>query len=134
MKRRIPARRKVATVLSLIDDEQPKIAMGLTAGLPEFSTLADVQREIEWYQSNQDRELFMWQDPLSKHYTVVIGVEQVYSSVIVRLIAFGPEVDDAHRKAVGHDIYQALQQRYPKQAIMGTISNQKIVSGWAAYE
>ncbi|QEA34944.1 reductase [Weissella soli] len=121
-------------MLSLIDDEQPKIAMGLTAGLPEFSTLAGVQREIEWYQSNQDRELFMWQDPLSKHYTVVIGVEQVYSSVIVRLIAFGPEVDDAHRKAVGHDIYQALQQRYPKQAIMGTISNQKIVSGWAAYE
>lgn len=121
-------------MLSLIDDEQPKIAMGLTAGLAEFSTLADVQREIEWYQGNSDRELFMWQDPISKHYTVVIGIEQVYSSVIVRLIAFGPEVERADRNAVGHEIYEALQQRYPKRTIMGTIGNQKIVSGWAANE
>ncbi|MCM0582260.1 hypothetical protein H9L19_00570 [Weissella diestrammenae] len=117
-------------MLVIVSDEQPKIAMGLMSYIPSLPTYAEVTRELQWYQVSDARTLMLWKDPITKHFTAVLGVEEVYDAVLLRLVAFGPEVPVVERQKVGHDIYTALSNWFPELTLMGTITTQKLVNEW----
>ena len=117
-------------MLVVVRKDQPKIAMGLLSYLPRLQTVAAVQREVEWYRAQDQRELLLWQDPETQHYVAVLGVEKLFNTVVLRLIVFGSEVPITNRAAMGADIYQYLQSRYPDYVIMGTIATQPQLTVW----
>ncbi|MDR3240721.1 MAG: hypothetical protein LBT37_00930 [Lactobacillaceae bacterium] len=117
-------------MLVIVSEDQPKIAMGLMSYIPNLPTYNEVAREVKWYQFSDDRTLMLWKDPESKHFTTVLGVEKVATSVLVRLVAFGPETSVNERKKVGHAIYQALENWFPESTVMGTIMTQELVNEW----
>lgn len=120
-------------MLVVVRKDQPKIAMGLLSYLPRLHDVASVQREIEWYQASDAREILLWQSPETQHYVAVLGVESVFDSIVLRLIVFGPEVPGTSRTAVGSEIYEAMKLRYPDKTIVGTISTQPILTEWRKY-
>jgi len=117
-------------MLVAVRKDQPKIAMGLLSYLPRLQTVAAVQREVEWYRAQDQRELLMWQDPDTQHYVTVLGIEKLFNTVVLRLIVFGSEVPLVQRDALGVAIYRYLQLRYPQQVIMGTIETQPLLTAW----
>ncbi|MFL1695563.1 hypothetical protein ACJQWY_01940 [Weissella kandleri] len=121
-------------MLVAVTENQPKIAMGLMSYIDDFATYTDVQREIQWYHANQHRQLLLWKDPMTRHMTAVIGIEEIGKCVLVRLIAFGSEIVPYEQQLVGGEIYGALQNYYPKAFIMGTIRTQAILRQWEAYQ
>lgn len=120
-------------MLVVVRKDQPKIAMGLLSYLPSLHDVASVQREIEWYQASEAREILLWQSTETQHYVAVLGVEAVFDSIVLRLVVFGPEVPVTSRIAVGSDIYEAMKLRYPDKTIVGTISTQPILTEWRKY-
>ncbi|MDR3190885.1 MAG: reductase [Lactobacillaceae bacterium] len=119
-------------MLIVVQDEQPKIAMGLMSYIPKLNNLAAVKREIDWYHADKSRDLLLWREPDTMHYVAVLGVEKVYDSVLLRMLAFGTEVNPENKAQVGKAIYQGLLSRYPDKFIMGTIATQEIINEWYA--
>ncbi|MFL4499546.1 reductase [Weissella sp. MSCH1] len=117
-------------MLVVVRKDQPKIAMGLLSYLPRLHDVASVQREIEWYQADDCRDILLWQSPITQHYVAVVGIEKIFDSAVLRLVVFGPEVADNERNQVGAEIYEALQMRYADKVLVGTIATQPILTEW----
>ncbi len=62
--------------------------------------------------------------------TALVGIEEAYHTIVVRLIVVGAEVPRNRRRAVRQVVLDALQQQYPNQVIMGTMTTQKMITRW----
>ncbi|QIL50828.1 hypothetical protein G7084_05565 [Weissella coleopterorum] len=117
-------------MLVMVSETQPKIAMGLMSHVDNLPTFVEIQREVNWYHADSNRHLMLWKDPKTRHFTAVIGVEEMDEILILQLVAFGPEVANYEQKLVGREIYAALSNWFPKTTLMGTIRTQKILNEW----
>ncbi|KRN33376.1 hypothetical protein [Weissella halotolerans] len=113
-----------------VKKDQPKIAIGLLSYLPAFHKFAAAQQEYAWYQADSKRDLLLWQDEATHHMTALVGIEEAYHTIVVRLIVVGAEVPRNRRRAVRQVVLDALQQQYPNQVIMGTMTTQKMITRW----
>jgi riboflavin biosynthesis RibT protein len=110
--------------------DQQKIAMGLLSYLPELPNIAAFQREIDWYDASDNRKMLLWQDENTHHYTVFIGVELAFSSVVVERVVFSPEVSELELAKTGTKVLNALQARFQDLTIVGTVATQGILTEW----
>ena len=117
-------------MLVIVRKDQSKIVMGLLSYSPNLADIAAVQREYDWYQSDDSRDILLWRDEETHHFTVLLGVAQVYNSLVIRHIVFSPEVLDRQKRTLGKRIYKALQAQYPDKVLMGSITTQKYVMAW----
>ena len=117
-------------MLIIVRKDQSKIVMGLLSYSPNLTDIVAVQREYDWYQSDDNRDILLWRDENTHHFTVLLVVASVYNSVVIRRIVFSPEVRHDQKLELGSKIYQALQYQYPDQVIMGSIATQKYVTKW----
>lgn len=117
-------------MLIIVRKDQSKIVMGLLSYSPNLPDILAVQREYDWYQSDNNRDILLWRDENTHHFTVLLGVARVYNSLVIRRIVFSPEVQPKQKLKLGRKIYQALQSQYPDQVIMGSIATQKFVTKW----
>jgi riboflavin biosynthesis RibT protein len=121
-------------MLVVARQDQQKIAMGLLSYLPELPNVAAFQRELDWYQQSDTREVLLWQDTKTQHYVAFLGIELAHAAVIVRQVIFSPEIEMVARDALGAVILQALAGRYTGQTIMGTVASQPILTKWRQAE
>lgn len=117
-------------MLVIVRKDQSKIVMGLLSYSPGLADIAAVQREYDWYQSDDSRDILLWRDEDTHHFTVLLGVARAYNAIVIRHIVFSPEVLDRQKHMLGKQIYEALKAQYPDKVVMGSITTQKYVMAW----
>ncbi|GEA94626.1 hypothetical protein [Weissella viridescens] len=117
-------------MLITVREDQLKIAMGLLSYLPEYKNIATTQREIDWYQNNPNRSLLLWQDPESRHFVAMVGIEYMYHAVVIRQLVYGVEVPPTDRLKVRQEMLDALDRQNQDLVLMGTVRIQHVVNDW----
>lgn len=118
-------------MLNIVKKDQEKIAIGLLSYLPRFREFHRAQREFNWYESNpNERQLLLWRNNDTNHYSAIIGVEFAYGNVVVCLLAFGVDVPRHERRKRMFEILDALQRSYHGQMILGTMRTQDLITEW----
>ena len=106
-------------MLVIVRKDQSKIVMGLLSYSPGLA-----------YQSDDSRDILLWRDEDTHHFTVLLGVARAYNAIVIRHIVFSPEVLDRQKHMLGKQIYEALKAQYPDKVVMGSITTQKYVMAW----
>jgi len=118
-------------MLNTIKKEQEKIAIGLLSYLPRFREFQLAQREYIWYESHpRERQLLIWRNNDTNHFSAVLGIEFAYGNVVVSVLAFGADVPKNERRTQMFDIFDALQQMYRDKMILGTTRTQRLITKW----
>lgn len=118
-------------MLNIVKKDQEKIAIGLLSYLPRFREFYRAQREFNWYESNQnDRQLLLWRNNDTNHFSAIVGVEFAYGNVVVCLLAFGADVPKNEQRERMFDILDSLQRSFHGQMILGTLRTQELITKW----
>lgn len=103
-----------------------KIAMGLLSFIPDLKEFSRLESEIEWYQDDENRILYLWKDENSD-FTGIIGVEISDDIVVVRQIALTPAQRDTD---IYYTILDELAAMYPDKKMMGSLDVAPIITKW----
>ncbi|AIG65670.1 reductase [Weissella tructae] len=118
-------------MFNVVKKDQEKIAIGLLSYLPRFRKFEHAQREFAWYEANpQERQLLLWRNNDTNHFSAIVGIEFAYGNVVVCLLAFGADVPKKARRKHMIEIFDALQQTYHDQVILGTFRTQRLITKW----
>ena len=85
-------------MLVMVSETQPKIAMGLMSHVDNLPTFVEIQREVNWYHANSNRHLMLWKDPKTRHFTAVIGVEEMEVTDEVFRSKYARQFDQAENR------------------------------------
>ncbi|HJE87165.1 N-acetyltransferase [Levilactobacillus brevis] len=103
-----------------------KIAMGLLSLMPSFKDWDRLQRELAWYQSSDERTLYLWKDD-HDDFAGAVGTQVQGDYLIVQLVTLMPDKD------LTENTWQLLDQlakTLPTKRLMGTLSTAKIIAKW----
>ncbi|NLR08553.1 MULTISPECIES: N-acetyltransferase [Lactobacillaceae] len=103
-----------------------KIAMGLLSLMPSLKDWDRLQRELAWYQSSEERTLYLWKDD-HDDFAGVVGTQVQGDYLIVQLLTLMPDKD------LTENTWQLLDQlakTLPTKRLMGTLSTAKIIAKW----
>lgn len=118
-------------MLNIVKKDQAKIAIGLLSYLPRFREFHRAQREFNWYEANpNDRQLLLWRNNDTNHYSAIVGIEFAYGNVVVCLLAFGADVPKNERRDRMFEIMDALQRSFHGKMILGTLRTQELITKW----
>lgn len=104
-----------------------KITMGLLSFIPDFKDIQRLNDEMEWYDREADRQLYLWSSEETSDFIGVIGVEAGEEMVLLRHIAINPSY---RNEGISLDMLNALEELYPNQKIISTLETGQIVAKW----
>lgn len=107
-------------------NDYQKIAMGLLSFIPDLKDFARLKQEIDWYQAEDNRALFLWKNE-DEDFTGIIGVELNDEFIIVRQIAVSPA---QRNEGVTYKMLTALSERLPNLKLMGNMETSSFVTKW----
>ncbi|EKW98594.1 putative acetyltransferase [Ligilactobacillus saerimneri 30a] len=107
-------------------NDYQKIAMGLLSFIPDLKDFARLKQEIDWYQAEDNRALFLWKNE-DEDFTGIIGVELNDEFIIVRQIAVSPA---QRNEGVTYKMLTALSERLPNLKLMGNMETASFVTKW----
>lgn len=107
-------------------NDYQKIAMGLLSFIPDLKDFARLKQEIDWYQAEDNRALFLWKNE-DEDFTGIIGVELNDEFIIVRQIAVSPA---QRNEGVTYKMLTALSERFPNLKLMGNMETSSFVTKW----
>lgn len=107
-------------------NDYAKIAMGLLSFIPDLKTLSNLQNELDWYEAQTNRTLFLWKNQYGD-FSGIVGIEELDDFVLLRHIAVTPTLRDG---TLVYTILDALAQRYPKAKIMGNLDTATLLAKW----
>ncbi|MFC6171516.1 N-acetyltransferase [Loigolactobacillus jiayinensis] len=103
-----------------------KIAMGLLSFIPDLNDVSHLKAEIDWYQEQTGRQLFLWKNATGD-IAGVVGVEQNKDYLIIRHLSLSPSDRD---EGNSFTILDELGQLYPELKLMGTIATAPLIGKW----
>ena len=107
-------------------DSYKKIAMGLLSFIPDLKDISHLQTELDWYQKDASRFLYLWKNE-NGDFSGVVGFELVNKQVIVRHIALSPA---ERNEGVTYKILDELATLYPEAKMMGSLEIAGIITKW----
>ncbi|WP_432740078.1 N-acetyltransferase [Ligilactobacillus agilis] len=107
-------------------DSYKKIAMGLLSFIPDLKDISHLQTELDWYQKDGSRFLYLWKNE-NGDFSGVVGFELVNKQVIVRHIALSPA---ERNEGVTYKILDELANLYPEAKMMGSLEIAAIITKW----
>ena len=107
-------------------DSYKKIAMGLLSFIPDLKDISHLQTELDWYQKDASRFLYLWKNE-NGDFSGVVGFELVNKQVIVRHIALSPA---ERNEGVTYKILDELANLYPESKMMGSLEIAAIITKW----
>lgn len=114
----------------LAKNAEPKILMGMLSYEADLDTLDKVNREIEWYDHEPQRELLLWHDEETDSFPTCIGLDTVFDTVLLRRVIFSPSVNHIEQVSLGAAMLHDLALRFPDQTVLGTIATQRFINEW----
>ncbi|KRM08269.1 MAG: GNAT family N-acetyltransferase [Liquorilactobacillus ghanensis] len=107
-------------------NDYQKIAMGLLSFIPDLKELSHLKAELQWYQGEENRVLFLWKNQ-NGDFTGVIGVEITADILMVRHIAVSPA---ERNEGISFQMLDALDQSYQNRKMMGSMETAGLISKW----
>lgn len=104
-----------------------KITMGLLSFIPDLKDIQRLNDEMDWYEREENRQLYLWSSKETSDFIGVIGVEAGEEMVLLRHIAINPSY---RNEGISFDMLNALEEMYPKQKIISTLETGQIVAKW----
>ena len=108
------------------NEDYKKIAMGLLSYVPDLKDPARIEEELEWYEANESRQLYLWKSNETGNLIGLVGVE-VEELVLLRHISIDPSY---RNEGLSYLILDALQERYKEQTIVSTLVTASVISKW----
>ncbi|GEK90960.1 GNAT family N-acetyltransferase [Alkalibacterium kapii] len=104
-----------------------KITMGLLSYVPDLKDTARLTKEMEWYDQEENRQLFLWKSEETKDLAGVLGIEEDEEIILLRHIAINPSYRE---EGMAYSMLSALQKMYENKRIVGTIETAALVTKW----
>jgi len=104
-----------------------KITMGLLSYMPDLKETSRLTKEMEWYDQEENRQLFLWKSEETGDLAGVIGIEEDEEIVLLRHIAVNPSYRE---EGMAYNMLNALSKLYTSKRIVGTIETASIVTKW----
>lgn len=103
-----------------------KIAMGLFSLLKDSEDLKYLNQEMKWYESSEDRKIYLWKDQY-ENWSCLIGIEEKDNLIIIRRIIFTPDSknDNSLFKMMGE-----LNELFAGKKFTGTFETTKSIEKW----
>lgn len=108
------------------NEDYKKIAMGLLSYLPDLKEPSRIEEEIEWYEAEDFRQLYLWKSNETGNLIGLVGVE-VEDLVLLRHISIDPSY---RNEGLSYKMLDAVKERYPEQTIVSTLETASIISAW----
>jgi len=109
------------------NDDYEKIVMGLLSYIDDLKETSRVTEEVELYETNENRELYLWQSQETENLIGVAGVEIEEDLVLLRHISIDPSF---RNEGLTYKILDALDEKYPERKIVSTLETASIISKW----
>ncbi|GEL88782.1 hypothetical protein [Pediococcus parvulus] len=103
-----------------------KIVMGLLSFIPGLKDIDRINHELEWYATNDDRNLYLQKNE-SGDFIGLVGVEKQDHYLMIHHLAFIPQ---QQTEANESDIFDSLANYYPDLQMMGTIETTPALARW----
>lgn len=108
------------------NEDYKKIAMGLLSYVPDLKELSRIEEEIEWYEAEDFRQLYLWKSSETGNLIGIVGVE-VEDLVLLRHISIDPSY---RNEGLSYKILDAVKDRYSEKTIVSTLGTASIISAW----
>lgn len=103
-----------------------KVAMGLLSLVDGLGDMDLVEQQLNWYNENENRRLFLYRDD-NNNWTGLVGVEERAGQLIIHQIICTPS---DHEQAIYNQMLDELNESYPKLKIIASFSNRIICLKW----
>lgn len=107
-----------------------KIAMGLLSFIPDLKEIANLQTEIEWYEGDTDRILYLWKNE-NGDFTGIVGTEINDDFIMVRHISVTPA---ERNQGVSFLMLDELAALYPEKKLMGNLEASSLITKWEQHD
>ncbi|HZK46379.1 MAG TPA: GNAT family N-acetyltransferase [Atopostipes sp.] len=108
------------------NDDFKKIAMGLLSYVPDLKEPSRIEEEIEWYESEDYRQLYLWKSEETGNLIGLVGIE-VEELVLLRHISIDPSY---RNEGLSFEILDALKDQYPEKTLVSTLETASLISSW----
>ncbi|MGB3159922.1 GNAT family N-acetyltransferase [Carnobacterium sp.] len=104
-----------------------KITMGLMSFIPDFKEVSRLKFELDWYNQEESRKLFLWRGEETQDFIAVIGVETGDDLILLRHISINPSF---RNEGISYKILEALEKHFTGQKIIGTLETAQLIVRW----
>lgn len=104
-----------------------KITMGLMSFIPDFKEVSRLKFELDWYNQEESRKLFLWRGEETQDFIAVIGVETGDDLILLRHISINPSF---RNEGISYKILEALEKHFAGQKIIGTLETAQLIVRW----
>ncbi|WP_034549976.1 GNAT family N-acetyltransferase [Carnobacterium funditum] len=104
-----------------------KITMGLLSFIPDFKEVTRLKFELEWYEKEENRKLFLWRGEETQDIIAVIGVEIEGELVLLRHISINPSF---RNEGISYKILEALDSQFLDKQVIGTLETAQLIVKW----
>lgn len=109
------------------NDAYEKITMGFLSYIPDLKEPSHIEEELDWYQAQDSRYIFLWQSEETSNLIGVVGVEEDEDIILFRHIA----IDPSYRgEGLCYTILDALQAKFSEKEIVATLETANLISKW----
>lgn len=108
-------------------NDYKKITMGLLSFVPDLKEVARLQSEMDWYQREENRKLYLWRNEETSDIIGVIGIEIDSEMILLRHIAINPSF---RKEGISYQILTDLDAVYSGKKIIGTLETASLITKW----
>lgn len=104
-----------------------KISMGLLSYVPDLKDTSRLTKEMQWYEQEENRQLYLWKSQETGDFVGVVGVEEDDEIILLRHIALNPSYRE---EGMSFSILTALSNKCLPKKIVGTLETASLVTKW----
>lgn len=108
-----------------------KITMGLLSYVPDLKETTRLMKELDWYQQEENRRLFLWRSQETNDFAAVLGIEVEKEFILVRHISVNPSYRE---EGLAHRILDVLSAKFAPRHLVGTIETGSLIAKWHTEE
>lgn len=104
-----------------------KITMGLLSYVPDLKDTNRLTSEMEWYNQEENRQLYLWKSDETGDMAGVVGIEVDEELILLRHIAINPSYRE---EGMAFDILSALSEKFTPKKVVGTLETASLITKW----
>lgn len=108
-------------------NDYEKIMMGLLSFVPDLKDVSRLKAEIEWYEAEPNRKLYLWHGEETDDIIGMLGIEDGAEMVLLRHISINPSF---RKEGISYQMLTDLDQKNTNKKIIGTLETAPIVAKW----
>lgn len=101
--------------------------MGLLSYISHLKDPTRLEEELDWYNNQESRQIYLWQSEETDNLIGVVGVEEEEDIVLLRHIAVDPSF---RNEGLTYKMLDGLKEIYDGKSIASTLETATFISKW----